>query len=82
MCFQTNVYFLWSYILIIHSTRLVDVPSQHAHVAKFTISTCFERSSCDDHIILDNTILLKEPCDLTASLKSELKNFEKKNAAW
>lgn len=62
------------YDIIVHRTRLVDVPSQHAHIAVFTISTCFESSSCYDEKILDNTIFLKESCDLTTGLKSEFMN--------
>lgn len=62
------------YDIIVHRTRLVDVPSQHAHIAVFTISTCFESSSCYDEKILDNTIFLKESCDWTTGLKSEFMN--------
>lgn len=52
----------------------MDVPSQHAHIAVFTISTCFESSTCYEEKILDNTIFLKESCDLTTGLKSEFMN--------
>lgn len=52
----------------------MDVPSQHAHIAVFTISTCFESSLCYEEKILDNTIFLKESCDWTTGLKSELMN--------
>jgi hypothetical protein len=52
-----------------HRAKLIDVPSQHVHVAVFTISTCFESSTCHEEKVLDNTVFPKETCDYEAGIQ-------------